>query len=146
MLRTDLPDGFVISDDPGRLDLDMVHRYLADDSYWARGRDRAALERAVAHSLCVGLYAPDGSQVGFGRAMTDYAVHARLADVFIRPEYRGRGLGRALVAAILGHPELSGVEQWTLSTRDAHGLYARFGFVVHPEPQTQMVWRRRRNG
>ena len=142
----DLPGGFVVSDDAGRLDLDMVHRYLAERSYWAAGRERATVERSVANSLCVGLYAPDGAQAGFARAITDRAVHAHLADVFVRAEYRGRGLGQALVAALLNHPELRTVSSWTLSTRDAHGLYARFGFVEHPEPRSQMVWRRNRSG
>ena len=144
--HVDLPGGFGISDDAGRLDLDMVHRYLTEQSYWAHGRTRATVERSVANSLCLGLYAPDGTQIGFARAITDRAVHAHLADVFVTAAYRGRGLGQALVAALLDHPELRTVPSWTLSTRDAQGLYARFGFVVHPAPQTQMVWRRNRSG
>jgi GNAT superfamily N-acetyltransferase len=140
--QVDLPGGFAVSDDPGRLDLDMVHRYLAEESYWARGRTRAAVERSVANSLCLGLYAPDGGQAGFARAITDRAVYAHLADVFVCPQHRGRGLGQALVAALLDHPELRQLACWTLSTRDAQGLYARFGFAPHPEPATQMVWYR----
>lgn len=142
----DLPGGFVVSDDVGRLDLDWLHRSLAEQSYWAGGRSRATVERSVANSLCLGLYAPDGAQIGFARAITDRAVHAHLADVFIGTAHRGAGLGRALVAAMLDHPELRTVATWTLSTRDAQGLYARFGFVVHPQPGTQMVWRRNRSG
>ncbi len=142
--QRDLPGGVALSDDPARLDLDVVHRYLAEESYWALGRGRAAFERAVAHSLCLGLYGPDGAQIGFARAMTDYGLRAHLVDVFVLPAWRGHGLGRALVAAMLDHPELSGVATWTLSTRDAHGLYATFGFVPQPEPQKQMVLQRRR--
>lgn len=141
-----LPGDFVLSDERTRLDLDLVYRYLTEHSYWAGGRGRAAVERSVANSLCLGLYTPDGAQIGFARAITDRAVYAHLADVFVSTEYRGRGLGQALVAAMLDHPELRGVASWTLSTRDAQGLYARFGFVVHPQPQTQMVWRRNRSG
>jgi GNAT superfamily N-acetyltransferase len=143
--HVDLPGGFVISDDADRLDLDGVHRWLAEQSYWASGRERATVARSVANSLALGLYAPDGSQAGFARAITDRAVYAHLADVFVSPEYRGQGLGQALVAALLDHPELRTVATWTLSTRDAQGLYARFGFMVHPAPQTQMVRFRNRN-
>jgi GNAT superfamily N-acetyltransferase len=143
--HVDLPGGFVISDDADRLDLDGVHRWLAEQSYWASGRERATVARSVANSLALGLYAPDGSQAGFARAITDRAVYAHLADVFVSPEYRGQGLGQALVAALLDHPELRTVATWTLSTRDAQGLYARFGFMVHPAPQTQMARFRNRN-
>ena len=142
----DLPGGFALSDDQARLDLALVHRYLAEESYWALGRDRAAFERAVAHSLCLGLYAPDGTQIGFARAMTDYGLRAHLLDVFVLPAWRGHGLGRALVGAMLEHPALSGVATWTLSTRDAHGLYASFGFAPQPDPQKQMVLQRPRKG
>jgi GNAT superfamily N-acetyltransferase len=99
----------------------------------------------VANSLCLGLYAPDGTQMGFARAITDRAVYAHLADVFVGADYRGRGLGQAMVAALFDHPELRTVPCWTLSTRDAQGFYARFGFAAHPEPQTEMVWRRNRS-
>jgi len=144
--RVDLPGGFEVSDDPARLDLDKVYAYLAEQSYWARGRERAAFERAVAHSLCVGLYAPDRTQAGFARAITDRALRAHLADVFVESRHRGRGLGRALVTALFDHPEVEGVTVWTLSTRDAHGFYAGFGFTAYPEPETQMMWRRHGKG
>jgi ribosomal protein S18 acetylase RimI-like enzyme len=141
--QRELVGGFVLSDDRGRLDLEVVYHYLCGQAYWAIGRDRRVVERSVEHSLCLGLYAPDGAQVGFARAITDRAVRAHLVDVFVLPAFRGRGLGRALVGAMLGHPELAEVECWTLSTRDAQGLYAGFGFVVQPEPESQMIWRRR---
>ncbi|MCW3473625.1 GNAT family N-acetyltransferase [Limobrevibacterium gyesilva] len=134
-----LPGGYVVSDDPARLDIDVIHRYLSEDSYWARGRERAVTERSLAHSLCFGLYAPDGSQAGFARIVSDLTTSAHLADVFVLPAHRGRGLGKALVAAVLAHPELQTVRRWTLTTSDAHGLYAAFGFTPHPDPQTQMV-------
>lgn len=138
-----LSGGFMLSDDRGRLDLDMVHGFLSGEAYWAVGRERRAVERSVAHSLCIGVYAPDGAQIGFARAMTDYALRAHLVDVFVLPGWRGRGLGEALVEAMLGHPDLTEVAVWTLSTRDAARLYARFGFVPQPNPETQMVWYRR---
>jgi GNAT superfamily N-acetyltransferase len=122
-----LPNGYVISDDRGRLNMGFVHDSLAG-AYWAAGRPRALTERSWANCLCLGIYAPDGAQVGFGRLLTDYAFRAHLGDVFIQPDSRGLGLGRALIAAILAHPELATVCNWTLKTADAHGLYAQFGF------------------
>lgn len=122
-----LPDGHVISDDRARLDMDFVHASLAG-VYWAADRTRALTERSWANCLCFGIHAPDGTQAGFARLLTDYALRAHLGDVFIRAASRGLGLGKALVEAILGHPELVTVHHWTLTTADAHGLYARYGF------------------
>jgi GNAT superfamily N-acetyltransferase len=122
-----LPNGYLISDDRARLDMEFVHESLAD-AYWAVGRPRALTERSWANCLCFGIYAPDGGQVGFARVLTDYALRAHLGDVFIRPALRGSGLGKALVETILAHPELTTVWNWTLMTADAHGLYARYGF------------------
>jgi GNAT superfamily N-acetyltransferase len=135
----ELPDGCTISDDRARLDVELLHRYLAEESYWARGRSRAIVERSLANSLCLGLYAGDGSQVGFARVVSDRAVMAHLSDVFVLPAWRGRGLGKALVAAALAHPELGTVRRWTLSTDDGHALYAAFGFRPLPHPEMQMV-------
>ncbi len=122
-----LPNGHVISDARSRLDMEFVLDSL-DRVYWTVGRPRALTARSWANCLCFGVYAPDGGQVGFARLLTDYALRAHLGDVFIRPESRGLGLSKALVAAILAHPELATVGAWTLTTGDAHGLYARFGF------------------
>jgi GNAT superfamily N-acetyltransferase len=133
-----LPGGYVVSDDTGRLDMAAIQRFLAEDSYWARGRPLAITRRAIAGSLCLGLYAGDGSQAGFARVVTDRALMAHLADVFILPAHRGGGHGKALVAAMLAHPELVTVRRWTLSTSDAHGLYASLGFGPLPEPDNQM--------
>lgn len=136
--RVPLADGYEISDARERLDRELIWRFLDEDSYWAGGRRRALVERSLDNSLCFGLYAPDGCQVGFGRVVTDYVVTAHLSDVFVLPQARGRGFGQALVAAMLGHPDLASVGRWTLSTRDAHGLYRKFGFGPHPDPETQM--------
>ncbi len=122
-----LPEGYVVSDDRGRLDMNLVHATLAG-AYWALGRPRALTERSWANCLCFGLYAPEGTQAGFGRVLTDYTFRAHLADVFICDAFRGLGLGKALVETILAHPELATVVQWTLVTADAQDLYARYGF------------------
>jgi GNAT superfamily N-acetyltransferase len=139
MHEVKLADGWVISDDKTRLDLEVMHRFLAVESYWARGRSRAAVERSIAHSICLGLYAADGSQGGFVRVISDRAVLAHVGDLFVLPQWRGRGLGKALFAAALAHPELASVGRWTLSTNDAHALYATFGFTSLPRPETAMV-------
>lgn len=122
-----LPSGYEISDDRTRLDMAFVHASLAD-AYWAVGRPRALTERSWRNCLCFGIYAPGGAQAGFARLLTDYAFRAHLGDVFVRPEARGLGLGKALVETILAHPELTTVQHWTLTTSDAQGLYAQYGF------------------
>lgn len=120
-----------ISTDADRLDLDMIHRWLSEESYWAQGRPRELMQRSFDNSICFGAYLED-RQVGFARVVTDRTTFAWLADVFILDEYRGRGYGKALVAAVLAHPELQGLRRWLLATRDAHGLYAQSGFVPVP--------------
>ena len=124
-----LPNGYVISDERGRLDMEFVLACLAD-AYWAIGRPREITLRSWANCHPFGIYRPDGAPCGFGRLLTDYAFRAHLGDVVIHPDDRGRGLGKALVAHILAHPALASVTHWTLTTGDAHGLYERFGFRV----------------
>jgi GNAT superfamily N-acetyltransferase len=124
----ELPGGFVVSDERSRLDLGFVHAALSG-APWMEERTRAQTERSWANCLPLGVYAPDGSPVGCGRLLTDRALRAHLGDVVIVPAFRGRGLGKALVEAALSHPELATVTHWTLATMDAHGLYARYGFV-----------------
>lgn len=138
-MRVTRPDGHEIDDDKHRLDVPLVHAFLTEHAYWALGRDRATVERSIAHSLCFGVYAPSGAQVGFARLVTDLTTAAHLTDVFILPGNRRLGLGKSLVAAIVGHPELATVRRWTLSTMDAHGLYAAFGFSAMEEPERQMM-------
>jgi GNAT superfamily N-acetyltransferase len=117
---------FVVSTDRTRIDLDAIHDYLRS-SYWAAGMPRAVLERAVMNSLTFGVY--NGSrQVGFARVITDRATYAYLSDVFIVEEYRGRGLSKWLMECILAHPDLQGLRRFALFTRDASGLYERYGF------------------
>ncbi len=124
-----LTNGYAISDERTRLDMAHVLACL-DTAYWAIGRSHDVTRRSWAHCLPFGIYAPSGDQVGFARLLTDYAFRAHLGDVFIEPAHRGHGLGKALVAHILAHPALATVGNWTLTTADAHGLYARYGFRV----------------
>lgn len=133
-------DGFTVSTDKARLDVELIHRFLAA-TYWARGIPAAVVRRAIDHSLCFGLYenAQDGErQVGFARVITDYATFAYLSDVFVLEAYRGRGLGDWLVATILAHPDLQGLRRWSLVTRGAHGLYRKHGFTALANPERYM--------
>ena len=138
---TDLPsppvDGYTISDDPDFLDLDVIHDFLARESYWAQGIPRETVARAIRHSISFGVY-HDGAQVGFARVVSDRATYAYLADVFILTAHRGRGLSKWLVAAILAHPELQNLRRWALATRDAHGLYRQFGFAPARKPENRL--------
>jgi GNAT superfamily N-acetyltransferase len=127
---------FTVSDDRWRVDRDVVHRFLSE-SYWARGISRETVERAIRHSLCFGVYHRD-LQVGFARMITDQATYAYLADVFVVEPYRGRGLSKWMMECVLAHPGLQGLRRLTLATRDAHGLYARFGFGAPRNPTAWM--------
>lgn len=124
---------FTLSFDPARLDRASVHDFLSQ-TYWARHRSRELMDRAIAGSLCVGLFRA-GRQVGFARAITDRATFAYLADVYVLEPFRRQGLARWMIAALLDHPELKGLRRWMLVTRDAQALYARCGFapLAHPE-------------
>ncbi|WP_374685507.1 GNAT family N-acetyltransferase [Promineifilum sp.] len=127
-----------ISTDPNRLDVGLIHHFLSEDSYWAQGRALEVTRRAIANSLCFGAYR-DGRQVGFARVVTDRATFAWLADVFVVEEERGLGVGKALLAAVLAHPELQEVRRMLLATRDAHTLYAQFGFRPLDSPDRFMA-------
>lgn len=128
-----LPAGYRLSFDPADVDPVAAHAYLAR-SYWAPGIPLETVRRAIEHSLCCSVHHADG-QVGFARVITDYATHAYLADVYVLEEHQGRGIAQAMIAAVKAHPELQGLRRWLLFTRDAHSLYARFGFepLAHPE-------------
>jgi GNAT superfamily N-acetyltransferase len=131
------PQDFEISCDPLRIDVTLVHEFLRT-SYWAEGRSRETVERSITNSLCFGAYSDD-RQIAFARVITDRAVFAYLADVFVVPEFRGRGVSKALIRAILSHPDLQTLRTFALGTRDAHGLYARFGFEAIREPDRLMA-------
>lgn len=115
----------------------MIRRFLAEESYWARGIPLDVMSRAADHSLCFGVYR-DAEQVAFARVVTDYATFGHIMDVFVLPEHRGKGLGKLLMECIMTHPELQGFRRWQLGTDDAHGLYARFGFATPAHPERHM--------
>jgi ribosomal protein S18 acetylase RimI-like enzyme len=122
-------EGYEISGDPARLDVDAIHAYLVR-SYWSPGIPRETVARAVRNSLCFGAYErASGRQVGFTRVVTDHATFAYLCDVYVLEEHRGRGLSKAMMRAACAHPALAGARRVMLATRDAHGLYRRFGFA-----------------
>lgn len=126
-MRREVAGGYELDDDRGRVDVDMVYRYLSEEAYWVRGRDRGTIERLVRESTrVIGVYLGD-QQVGFARVISDGASVAWLGDVFVLAEHRRKGLGEELVREAVQHPDHRDV-QWFLSTRDAHALYAKFGF------------------
>ncbi len=131
-------DGCTISTDRARLDLPAIHRYLSEESYWARGRTYETVCQATSNSLCFGVYGPEGAQAGLARVVTDYATFAWLCDVFILAPHRGRGLGKWLVQTIVGYPPLAGLRRILLATADAHGLYRHYGFRGLTAPEKWM--------
>ncbi len=137
-----LAPGYELSFDATRLDLDVIHGFLTE-SYWSRGIPRPLVERALANSLCIGGYDPDRRQASFARLVTDHATFGYLADVFVLPEHRGRGLGLAMTEAFLARPEVRGMRRLLLATRDAHGVYERAGFeqVTDAKPFMQILRR-----
>ena len=124
----------LISDDKALLDRTLIHRFLSERSYWAQNVPREIVDRSIEHSLCFGVYR-NGSQIGFARVVTDFATFAWLADVFVVEDARKQGTGKKLVAAVLAHPMLQNLRRFMLGTRDAFGLYARYGFepLAYPE-------------
>ena len=127
---------YEISTDRSRLNVTLIHDFLRS-SYWAKDIPREIVERSIEGAVCFGAYA-DGRQVGFARVITDFATFGYLADVFVVPEHRGKGVGKLLVRNILGHPQLQGLRRFLLATKDAHGLYAQFGFEAVANPETLM--------
>ena len=132
------PTGYALSTDPARLDITAIHRWLSEESYWAKHIPRPTVERAIAHSLNFGLYAPDGRQAGFARVISDYTTFAWLCDVFVLEEHRGQGLSKWLMEQILTHPDLQHLRRYMLGTWDAHGLYQQFGYAPVARPERLM--------
>src|SRR5687768_4405021 len=128
---------FEISTDKQRLDVAMIHRFLVEESYWAQTRTLEQTKTAIRNSLCFGLYLEE-RQVGFGRVVTDHATFAYVGDVFVLEEFRGRGLSKRLMDAMVTHPDLQGLRRWVLATRDAHGLYEQFEFSSLKFPERWM--------
>ena len=126
-----------VDTDRARLDRDLIHRWLAGESYWAKDIPREVLDRALENSLCFGAYL-DGEQLGFARLVTDRATFAYLADVFILEAHRGQGHSKTLMDAVMAHPDVQGLRRMMLVTRDAHGLYAQYGFTPLAAPDRVM--------
>jgi len=131
---------YLISDDPARLDATAIHGYLTR-SYWSENIPLETVQRALQGSLCIGAYAENRDQVGLVRIISDHATYAYLCDVYVLEEHRGHGLSKAMLELSLRHPKLQGLRTWNLRTRDAHGLYAQFGFKPLEHPESYMALR-----
>jgi GNAT superfamily N-acetyltransferase len=124
-------DGYLLSTDKQKLDIDLIHGYLSKETYWAPNVPVEVVQRSIENSVCFGIY-HDHAQVGFARVVTDKATFAYLADVFVLPAHRGKGLSKWMIGFIHTHPELQGLRRWLLGTKDAHGLYRQFGWTDIP--------------
>lgn len=136
-MSSSLQPSFQISTDRSQLDVPLIYRFLSEQSTWAIGIPRAVVDRAIDNSLCFGGYL-EGRQIAFARVISDYATFANLVDVFVLPEYRGRGYARQLMEAVIAHPSLQGLRRFTLATSDSHRLYEEFGFTAPQRPQSLM--------
>jgi predicted GNAT family N-acyltransferase len=137
MIRPQPSTDIALSFETGRLDVDLIHRFLATEAYWSIGIPRAVVERAIAHSLCIGAYrGPE--QVGFARLVTDRATFAYLGDVFVVGGERGRSVARRMVRSLLDHDDVQGLRRTLLFTADAHALYRDLGFTALASPERGM--------
>jgi GNAT superfamily N-acetyltransferase len=118
---------FLISNDNTLLQIDVIHKFLSQESYWAKDRSLEKTKIAIENSLCFGVYC-EGKQIGFARVVSDFATFAYIGDVFILEDFRGKGLSKWLMEVIISHEDLQGLRRWVLATRDAHGLYQQFEF------------------
>jgi N-acetylglutamate synthase-like GNAT family acetyltransferase len=134
---------YELSDDPARFDVARAHGWIGGQSYWAEGIPLATFAKACANSLVVGAYAPDGTMAAMARVVTDRATFGWVCDVFVDDTHRGAGLGKQLMAYLKAHPDLQGLRRLHLATRDAHGLYAQFGFTALSGPESWMEIRDR---
>lgn len=128
---------YTITTDKAKFSLDYIHQYLSEQSYWAAGIPLTTVQKSVEGSLCFGVFKEE-QMIGFARVITDKATFGYLADVFIDEAYRGRGLSKWLMEVIIQHPDLQGLRRLLLATRDAHGLYRRFGFTDLTYPELYM--------
>jgi len=126
-----------ITTEKAELDIPLIHQFLSEQSTWAKGIPLAVVQRSIEHSLCFGGFLGN-AQVGFARVVSDYATFANLVDVFVLPEHRGKGYSKALMSAVLAHPQLQGLRRMMLATGDAHGLYAQYGFTAPLYPRSIM--------
>ena len=129
-------NGIKISDDKSKLDIGVIHKFLTT-SYWAEGRSIEAVKKSIENSICFGVYLDD-KQIGFARVITDYVVFAYLMDVFVLEEFRGKGYSKLLLKRVFEDDRFSGLKKWVLATKDAHSLYAQFGFRPLKRPERMM--------
>ena len=146
---------FVISTDKNKLDIQFIQNYLSTESYWAKNIPVETVKKSIDGSCCFGLYVNENvsaasqtlragsqnavrKQVGFARVVTDYATFGYLADVFVIEKFRGKGLAKWLMEEIMNHEDLQGLRRWMLATKDAHGLYIKFGFLPLDKPERIM--------
>jgi GNAT superfamily N-acetyltransferase len=137
MFFTEEKESYIISTDKSRLNITIIHQYLSKESYWAKNIPLHTVQKCIEGSLCFGIYEAN-KQVAFARVITDYATFGYLADVFVLPESRGRGLSKWMMQCIMVHPYLQHFRKWMLGTRDAHGLYSQFGFRPLNNPERVM--------
>lgn len=140
-MEWDRDDGYVVTDDPTRVDLDKVHHWLSVESYWATGRSVDTVAKSLRNSITLSCLSPAAVQVGIARWVTDGATFGWLSDVFIEAPSRGKGLGLFLLQCALDHPEVRGLHRLLLATSDAHELYRQVGFVALSEPGRWMELR-----
>jgi GNAT superfamily N-acetyltransferase len=129
-------NGYTLSTEPARLDLDVIHNFLSN-CYWAKGIPREVVARSIENSLCFGVYEGE-KQAAFARVISDFATCAYIGDVFVLESHRGKGLSKWMMGCIMKHPKLQNLRRWTLLTRDAHDLYAKFGFTPVAKPERYM--------
>ncbi|MFS8182489.1 GNAT family N-acetyltransferase [Pseudovibrio denitrificans] len=127
-----------ISTDKNKLQLNKIYQFLSEEAYWSKGLPRETFDKAIANSICFGVYLENGEQVAFARVVTDQATFAYLADVFVNPAQRGKGISKKLMKAIDAHPDLQGLRRFMLATADAHELYKQFGFTPLSTPDRLM--------
>ena len=132
---------YTISTDKEKSDIDVIQRFLNEDSYWAQDRPREVIEKSIENAMCFGAFDGD-QQVGFARVVTDFAVFAWVLDVFVVKEMQGQGIGKQLMQSITSHPDLVNVKHWGLAKDDAHGLYEKYGFSCDPERAKQLMSRK----
>lgn len=128
---------YTISTDRRKLNIDVIHGYLKN-AYWCKNKPKALVRKSIKGSICFGVY-HHKKQVGFARVITDSTTFGYLADVFIVPDFQGKGLGKLLIKTIMECPDFQGFRSWSLATKDAHGLYAKFGFKPLAEPEKRML-------
>ena len=130
--------GYFISDEKNKLSIKLVHKYLSEESYWAKGRNLETVIKSIEHSMCLGVYTTNKEQVGFARVITDYSTTYYICDLFILEKHRSKNLGKDLVQSIVNHPNLKGLSGLLL-TRDAFDLYNKFGFTNDKEIQKRFM-------